>query len=337
VKKVQGFTWTVEDENLIAYNAVWGDVLVELGRKDPRIVAVCADLSSSTHIGRFREAFPDRYVAVGVAEQNMMAVAAGLSAAGLLPVVSTYAVFASLRAAEFVRTDLAYNRRNVKIVATLAGVAFGQGGPTHHAVEDLALMRAIPGMVVLAPADGWEAGAALAAAVAYEGPVYMRIGRSMEPLVHARRDIDFTIGRASTLRDGGDVTVIACGSPVYAALGAAERASRDGISVRVINMHTLKPLDEEAVRRAVIDTRRVVTVEDHSVINGLGSAVAGVIAASGKGCGLRVLGHADRFAAMGIPEDLVHEAGIDEDGILAAIADLARVKVSVDDDWEDEA
>lgn len=337
MKKVRGFTWTVEDENLIAYNAVWGDVLVELGRKDPRIVAVCADLAGSTHIGRFRDAFPDRYVAVGVAEQNMMAVAAGLAATGLIPVVSTYAVFASLRAAEFVRTDIAYNQRNVKIIATLAGVSFGQGGATHHAVEDIALMRAIPGMVVLSPADGWEAGAALAAALEHEGPVYMRVGRSMEPLVHTKREVDLEIGRASALKDGRDVTVIVSGSPVYAALGAAERAARDGVSVRVLNMHTLKPLDEEAVRRAITDTRRIVTVEDHSVRNGLGTAVAEVIARSGRGCALRMLGHPDRFAGMGIPEDLVHEAGFDEDGILAAVAELARVKVSSDDDWEDEA
>jgi transketolase len=333
--KVQGFTWTVQDENLIAYNAVWGDVLVECGRADPRIVAVCADLAGSTLIGRFREAFPERYVAVGVAEQNLVAVAAGLAAAGLVPVLSTYAVFASLRAAEFVRTDLAYNRRNAKIVATLAGVSFGQGGPTHHAVEDLALMRAIPGMVVLAPADGHQAGAALRAALAHDGPVYLRVGRAMEPRVPATAELDFRIGRAITRRDGGDLTVIACGSPVAAALAAAERAARDGVSVRVLDMHTIKPLDEDAVRRAVAETRRIVTVEDHSVIGGLGGAVAEVIAGTGKGCGLRRLGHADRFCPMGIPEDLAHLAGIDEDGILAAIAELSRTTLSADDDWED--
>jgi len=335
MNKVRGFTWTVEDENLIATSAVWGDVLVERGRADGRIVAVCADLAASTLIGRFRDAFPDRYVAVGVAEQNLMAVAAGLAAAGLVPVVSTYAVFASLRAAEFVRTDLAYNRRNVKIVATLAGVAFGQGGPTHHAVEDLALMRAIPGLVVMAPADGAEAGAALRAALDHDGPVYLRLGRTMDPRIHAGA-VDLAIGRALTLRDGGDVTVIACGSPVWAALGAAERAARDGVSVRVIDMHTIKPLDEAAVRQALVDTRRIVTVEDHGVIGGLGSAVAEVVAGTGKGCALRRLGHPDRFVGMGIPEDLAHQSGIDEDGILAAIAELARVTVTVDDDWEDD-
>jgi transketolase len=333
--KVQGFTWTGADENLISYNAIWGDVLVDCGRADERIVAVCADLAGSTLIGRFRDAFPERYVAVGVAEQNLVAVAAGLAAAGMIPVLSTYAVFASLRAAEFIRTDLAYNRRNAKIIATLAGVSFGQGGPTHHAVEDLALMRAIPGMVVIAPADGYEAGAALRAALAHDGPVYLRVGRTMEPRLHAGPDVDFTIGRAIALRDGSDVTVIACGSPVLAAVAAAERAARDGISARVLDMHTVKPLDEAAVLRALTETRRIVTVEDHGVIGGLGSAVAEVVAASGKGCALRRLGHPDRFGGMGIPEDLVHQAGIDEDGILAAIAELMRVQPSTDDDWDD--
>ncbi len=333
--KVQGFTWTGADENLISYNAIWGDVLVDCGRADERIVAVCADLAGSTLIGRFRDAFPERYVAVGVAEQNLVAVAAGLAAAGMIPVLSTYAVFASLRAAEFIRTDLAYNQRNAVIIATLAGVSFGQGGPTHHAVEDLALMRAIPGMVVIAPADGYEAGAALRAALAHDGPVYLRVGRTMEPRVHAGPDIDFTIGRAIPLRDGTDVTVIACGSPVLAAVAAAERAARDGISVRVLDMHTVKPLDEAAVLRALADTRRIVTVEDHGITGGLGSAVAEVVAGSGKGCALRRLGHPDRFGGMGIPEDLVHQAGIDEDGILAAIAGLMRMQPSTDDDWDD--
>jgi transketolase len=334
VTKVQGFTWTVEDTNLITQDDVWGDVLVELGRKDPRIVAVTADLGRSTKIGRFREAFPDRYFNVGICEQNLMAVAAGLAATGLVPVVSTYAVFASLRAAEFVRADLAYNRRDVKIVGTLAGVSFGQGGPTHHAIEDLALLRAVPGLTVLAPCDAAETAAALEAAVAHPGPVYLRIARGMEPLVHREGRPDLQLGRGLELRAGHDVTVIACGPAVWHALAAAERAATAGVSVRVVDMHTLKPLDEEAVRRAIVDTRRLITAEDHSVIGGLGSAVADVIAASGKGCAFRKLGHPDRWGGMGIPEDLVHAAGFDDDGVLAAIESLMRVKVSTDEDWD---
>lgn len=332
-EKVRGFTWTVEDENLITYNAIYGDVLVELGRRDPRIVALTADLGHSTRIGRFKEAFPERFFNVGVAEQNLIAVASGLAATGLIPVVSSYAAFVGLRAAEFVRADLAYNRRNVKVLATLAGVSFGQGGPTHHAVEDVALMRAIPGMVVLSPCDGYETACALEAAIAHDGPVYLRVGRNMEPMVHASRAVDFEIGRALELRSGGDVTVIACGVAVHHALGAAERAARSGVEVRVIDMHTLKPLDEAAVLRAVRETGRIVTAEDHNVINGLGTAVAEVIAASGRGCALRKLGHPDRFCPMGIPEDLVHEAGFDDDGILAAVLELAGASEVEDDGW----
>jgi transketolase len=335
MRKVQGFTWTIEDSNLVTANDVYGEVLVEAGANNPRLVCLTADLGNSTKLDRFKKAFPERFFNVGIAEQNLMAIASGLAATGLVPVVSTYAAFASLRAAEFVRNDLAYNRRNVKIIATLAGVSFGQGGATHHALEDLALMRAIPDLVVVAPCDGFETGKALQAALTWDGPVYLRIGRGTEPLVHPNREFDFSLGKAEQLRDGSDVTVIACGVAVYHALSAAERAAQAGISVRVLNLHTLKPLDEEAVRRAVVDTRRIITAEDHSVVNGLGSAVADVVAASGRGCWLRKLGHADRFAGMGIPEDLIHLAGFDDDGILAAISEAVKVTVQPDADWED--
>lgn len=321
--KVQGFTWTGEDENLINYHAVYGETLVRLGRADPRIVVVTADLGNSTRIERFKRAFPDRFFNVGVAEQNMTAVASGLAASGLIPVISSYAVFASLRAAEFVRVDLAYNRRNVKVLGTLAGVSFGQGGPTHHAIEDLAYMRAVPSMVVVSPCDGYQTAKALEAALAHDGPVYIRIGRSMEPLVYeARERTPFTLGQANTVHEGDDVTVIACGVAVYHALSAAERAHRRGVGVRVLDMHTIKPLDTHAIRQAMEHTGGIITAEDHNIVGGLGSAVAEVIAESGRGCRFRRLGHDDRFSPMGIPEDLVHQAGFDDDGILAAILDM---------------
>jgi len=324
VRKVQGFTWTVADTNLITGSEVFGDVLVELGAADPRIVALTADLGSTTKIGRFQQAFPRRFFNVGVAEQNLIAVASGLAAVGLTPVVSTYAVFASMRAAEFLRTDLCYNRRNVKVIATLSGVSFGQGGPTHHSLEDIALLRAMPGMVVLAPCDGYQAGAALRAALAHDGPVYLRLGRGMDPPVYPP-DAPFTIGRAHPLRQGpaDRVTVLACGTTVHHAVAAADRAAALGVPTRVLDMASLKPLDDGAVLAALADTGRLVTVEDHSVLGGLGSAVADVIAASGQGCRLRKLGHQDTFAPQGIPEDLMHLCGIDEDAILDAICDLA--------------
>lgn len=331
-RKVKGFTWTVEDVNLISETEVWGDVLVELAAADPRIVALTADLANSTKMRRFKETFPERFFNVGIAEQNLVAVAAGLASMGLLPVICTYATFASLRAAEFVRTDLGYAQRNVKIVGTLAGVAFGQGGPTHHSVEDLALMRAIPGMTVLAPSDGTAMGSALRAAIAHEGPVYLRTGRGVEPAT-AAASAPFVIGRAPTLAEGTDVTVLACGPAVHEATGAVARAGAQGISVRLLDLASIKPLDEAAVLRAARETRRLVTVEDHNVIGGLGGAVSEVLAKNGVACGLRMLGHPDRFLPMGVPEDLMNLAGFDEDGIFDAICALARVAPVRDGDW----
>ena len=333
--KVQGFTWTVEDVNLINDAETWGEVLVALGADDPRLVALTADLGNSTKLERFKRAFPQRFINVGVAEQNLMAVAAGMAAMDLIPVVCTYATFAALRAAEFVRTDLAYGGRNVKIVGTLAGVAFGQGGPTHHSVADIALMRAIPEMVVLAPSDGTELGCALRAAIAHDGPVYLRTGRGVErPL--GGPDDPFVIGQARTLRSGDDLTVIACGPPVHEALRAAERAASAGISARVINMASLKPLDAAAVVTAARETGHLITVEDHNVVGGLGSAVADVLAANNIDCTLRKLGHQDRFLVMGIPEDLMALGGFDEDAVLQAICETAGVEPPREVHWTDD-
>jgi transketolase len=332
--KVRGFTWTVADHDLLSTIDTWGDMLVELGRQDPRIVTVTADLANTTKFARFKKEFPARSINVGVAEQNLMAVAAGLASMGLVPVVCTYATFAILRAAEFVRTDIAYAGRNVKIIGTLAGVAFGQGGPTHHSIEDLALMRATPGMTVLVPSDGAEMAEALKAALAHEGPVYIRYGRGTEPA--SRPGESFVIGKTSLLRDGTDATIFACGSVVHEALGAAERAASQGLlQARVIAVPTLKPLDEEAILTAIRQTRRIVTVEDHSVIGGLGGAVEGVIAKAGIGCAFKKLGHQDRFLCMGVPEDLMHLGGFDEDAIFAALCDLRRIEPRVVDDWVD--
>ncbi len=333
-EKVRGFTWTVEDVNLISGSETWGDVLVEAAARDPRIVGLSADLAHSTKMRRFKETYPERFFNVGVAEQNLMAVAAGLAASGLTPVVCTYATFASLRAAEFVRTDIAYGQRNVKIIGTLAGVAFGQGGPTHHGVEDLALMRAIPGMTVLAPADGRQMGAALQAALAIDGPVYLRTGRAVEvPLPGSSRP--FAIPRAVVEREGGDAAVLACGPLVQEALAAAERLAVVGVQVRVVNMACLKPLDVEAVHAAISETGHIVTAEDHNIIGGLGSAVAEVVAERGLACRFTRLGHPDRFLPMGVPEDLMHLGGFDADAILAALCAQLRMAPPADEDWDD--
>lgn len=333
--KVRGFTWTVADHDLLSTIDTWGDTLVEVGKANPRLVTVTADLATTTKFARFKKEFPERSINVGVAEQNLMAVAAGLAAMGLIPVVCTYATFAILRAAEFVRTDIAYAGRNVKIIGTLAGVAFGQGGPTHHSVEDLALMRAIPGWTILVPTDGAEMAEALRAAIAHDGPVYIRYGRGTEPAL--RPGEPFQLGKTTLLRMGADATIFACGSVVHEALAAAERAASQGVlQARVIAVPTLKPLDDDAILQAVRETRRIVTVEDHNVIGGLGSAVESVIARSGLGCAFKKLGHQDRFLCMGVPEDLMHIGEFDEDAIYAALCAFARVPPRTDDDWSEE-
>jgi len=333
---VKGLTWTVEDADHMTQAEIYGEVLTQIASQNKKIVALTADLAGSTKIGRFQKTHPDRFFNMGIAEMNMIAVASGMAAAGLIPVASTFAVFASLRAAEFMRTDLCYQKRNVKIIATHSGTSFGQAGTTHHCTEDFAVMRALPYMTVIAPADMFETAKAMAAALEMDGPVYMRIGRSFEPPLHKNMDFDFEIGKAIKLHEGTDVTVIATGRTVVSALEAAEIAKKQGIAVRVLDMHTLKPLDTEAVLQALTDTRRIITVEDHNVISGLGSAVADVIAASGKGCVLRKIGLQDEFAIVGYPDDLLHIYKMDADGILEKIQEVLKLDFEADEDWEDE-
>jgi transketolase len=334
MKKIQGFTWTVDDVNLISSTETWGDVLVECATLDPRIVGLSADLAQSTKMRRFKETFPERYFNVGIAEQNLMAAAAGLAATDLTPVVCTYATFAALRAFEFVRTDIGYAKRNVKIIGTLAGVAFGQGGPTHHSMEDLALMRTIPGMTVLAPADGTQMGEALRAALAHPGPVYLRTGRAVEvPLPESH--LPFTMGQATTVKEGRHATVLACGPCVQEALKAAQQLTPMGLNIRVLNMASIKPLDTTAVLKAMAETGHLVSVEDHSIIGGLGSAVAEVITQSGQACSFTRLGHQDTYLPMGVPEDLMHLGGFDADAIVKALCTQLGQPIPTQPDWHD--
>jgi transketolase len=335
-EKVRGFTWTVGDHALLSDSDAWGEALVEAGRADPRIVTVTADLGETTRLQAFKRAMPERAINVGIAEQNLIAVAAGLAATGLIPVVCTYATFAVLRAAEFVRTDLGYAHRNVKLIGTLAGVAYGQGGPSHHAAEDLALLRAIPGLVILAPSDGYEMAAALRAALAHDGPVYLRWGRGTERVDPARRDRPFVIGPIEERHPGADVTVLAYGPTVQEAERAARRALAAGVSARVLAVPTLAPLERATILRAARETRRLITVEDHSIVGGLASAVAETVARAGIAARIGALGHRERFLPMGVPEDLMAIGGFDEDAIYEEILRLCRVDPPApDDDWED--
>ena len=332
----KGLTWTIADADHMTQAEIYGEVLTRLGAENEKIIAMTADLAGSTKIGRFQKDFPDRFINVGVAEMNMMGMASGLASTGYIPVVSTFAAFAALRCAEFVRTDLCYQTRNVKIIGTHSGTSFGQAGTTHHCTEDLAVMRSFAGMTVIAPADSYETANAVIAAVDREGPIYIRIGRSFEPPLHKSMDFDYEIGKAIQIHEGTDITVIACGRAVLSALEAAEIAQQQGLSVRVLDMHTIKPIDAGAVMSALLDTRRIITAEDHNVIGGLGSAVAEVIAASGKGCVMRKLGLQDEFSIVGYPEDLLHRYKIDADGIIEAIQEVMKTDFEADEDWEDE-
>ncbi len=332
----KGLTWTIDDADHMTQAEIYGAVLTKLGEDNDKIVALTADLAGSTKIGKFQKKFPERFFNLGIAENNMFTLASGMAATGLIPVVSTFAVFVALRSAEFVRTDISYQKRNVKIIATHSGTSFGQAGTTHHCTEDLAIMRTFPHFKVIAPADSYETAKAVVAAFETDDPVYIRIGRSFEPPMHKSLDFDFEIGKAIELHEGTDVTVIAAGRPTLGALEAAEIAKKNGISMRVLDMHTIKPIDEEAIMKAVMETRRIITVEDHSVIGGLGSAVSEVIAKNGKACAMRRLGLQDEFSIVGYPDDLLHYYKMDADGILEAMQEIMKAEIEEDEDWEDE-
>ena len=333
----EGLTWTIADADHMTAREIYGEVLTQIGEQREDIVALTADLASSTKIGTFQKRFPDRFFNVGIQEPNMFSMASGMAAAGLTPVVSTFAVFTSLRSAEQVRTDIDYQMRNVKIIATHGGTSFGQAGTTHHCTEDIAILRSFANMTVIVPADGYETAKAVTAALEMDGPVYIRIGRGFEPPVYDSMDYDYQIGKAIEMHPGTDVTLIACGVTVLQALEAAKfLQTNSGLSVRVINMHTIKPIDEEAILSAVADTRRIITVEDHNISGGLGTAVADVIAASGKGCAFHKAGIPNCYAIVGYPDDLLAHYKIDANGLIETVNEIMQRDFEEDEDWEDE-
>lgn len=257
----------------IATRESYGNALTELGAKHENLVVLDADLAAATKTGVFKKAYPERHIDCGIAECNMMGIAAGLAATGKVPFASTFAMFAAGRAFEQIRNSIGYPKLNVKIGATHAGISVGEDGATHQCNEDIALMRTIPGMVVINPADDVEARAAVYAAYEHEGPVYMRFGRLAVPVINDHPDYKFEIGKGITLKDGKDMTIIATGLCVSESLEAAKLLAADGIDARVINIHTIKPLDEALVVKAAKETGRIFTDEEHSIIGGLGSAV----------------------------------------------------------------
>ena len=304
------------DVKKIATRESYGNALVACAEDFPNLVVLDADLAGATKTGIFKKAYPDRFIDCGIAECNMTGIAAGLATCGKIPFISSFAMFAAGRNFEQVRNSIAYPHLNVKIGATHAGITVGEDGATHQCNEDIALMRTIPGMTVIVPSDDVEAKAAVRAALEHEGPVYLRFGRAAVNVINDTPDYKFEIGKGVTLKEGTDVTIIATGICVDSAIGAAEKLAADGISAEVINIHTIKPLDEELVLASAKKTGKVVTVEEHSVIGGLGSAVCDALCAK-LPTPVCKIGMNDVFGESGPAAALVAKYGLDADGVYA--------------------
>jgi hypothetical protein len=302
----------------IATRESYGRTLAELGKEHEDFLVLDADLAGSTKTAVFRKAFPERHINCGIAEQNMVGVAAGIAATGRVAFASSFAMFAAGRAYEQIRNSVGYPQLNVKIAATHGGISVGEDGATHQCNEDFALMRTIPGMVVMVPSDDVEAEAMVRAAYAHKGPVYMRFSRLATPVFNNPETYKFEIGKAITMREGKDVAIIAAGLPLASAMEAAEKLAAEGIEARVIDMHTIKPLDEEAVLRAAKEIGKIVTIEEHSIIGGLGSAVAEVLAEQCP-AKLKRVGIYDRYTESGPAEALIHHYGLDGEGVYNAV------------------
>ena len=307
----------------VATRESYGNALVELGAENPNVVVLDADLAAATKTGVFKKAYPDRHIDCGIAECNMVGIAAGLATAGKIPFVSSFAMFAAGRAFEQVRNSVGYPHLNVKIGATHAGITVGEDGASHQCNEDIALMRTIPGMVVMCPADDIEAKAAVKAAAEYVGPVYMRFGRAACPVINDKPDYKFEIGKGTVVREGTDLTIVATGICVGNALEAAEMLAAEGISAEVINICTIKPLDEEIIINSAKKTGKVVTAEEHSVIGGLGSAVCDALCKSYPVPVMKI-GMQDVFGESGSAAALVEKYKLDGKGIYVQFKDFLK-------------
>ena len=304
----------------MATRQAYGKKLVELGAVNENLVVMDADLSKSTMTAEFGKAYPERFFNMGIAEQNMYGAAAGLALSGKVVCASTFAMFAAGRAFEIIRNSIGYTNANVKICATHAGITVGEDGASHQTFEDIALMRSIPGMTVLNPSDGVSAGKLLEQAVAMDGPCYVRLGRAAVPVCYDETD-EIVLGKGNCVREGSDVAIIATGIMVNEALIAAEELASDGINARVIDIHTIKPLDEEIIVKAASECGRIVTAEEHSVIGGLGSAVAEVVTQKAP-VKMAYVGQKDTFGESGKPDQLKEKYGMTAADIVAAVKTL---------------
>ena len=307
----------------IATRESYGNALKELGAENPNVLVLDADLAGATKTGVFKKAYPDRFFDCGIAEGNMVGIAAGLATTGKIPFCSTFAMFAAGRAFEQVRNSVGYPHLNVKIAATHAGISVGEDGATHQCNEDLALMRTIPGMVVINPADDVEARAAVKAAAEYEGPVYLRFGRLAVSVFNDEANYKFELGKGILLREGTDLTIVATGLCVNSALEAAEKLAAEGVSAEVINIHTIKPLDEEIILKSAKKTGKVVTAEEHSVIGGLGSAVCDVLSEK-LPTPVKKIGVYDVFGESGPAVKLLEKYKLDGAGVYEQIKEWLK-------------
>ncbi len=308
----------------VATREAYGAALAEYGT-DERIVVLDADLSKSTKTEMFKKKYPERFFNMGIAEANMMAVAAGISTCGKIVFASSFAIFAGLRACEQVRNSICYPRMNVKIGATHAGISVGEDGASHQAVEDMAIMCALPNMTVISPADSVETKCAVKAAIEYNGPVYLRLGRLAVPVIYNESDYSFKIGKGVVIKDGKDVTVIATGLMVHIAAEACDILEKEGIDARLIDIHTIKPIDSALIIKAAQETGAIVTAEEHNIIGGLGSMVASVTAGN-QPVPVRMVGIEDKFGKSGKPDSLMQMYGLTAEKIAATAREAIRMK-----------
>jgi len=309
----------------IATRDAYGQALIELGKTNPDVVVLDADLSQSTKTAGFRKEYPERFFNMGIAEQNLIGTAAGLAATGKIPFASTFAMFATGRAFEIIRNSVGYPKLNVKICATHAGLTVGEDGASHQSLEDIACMRVIPNMTVIVPSDAVETKAAIHALAEKEGPAYVRLGRSGVPVINEKEDYKFQIGKGVQLKEGTDATIIATGIMVSEALEASKQLEEKGLKVRVINIHTIKPIDEEIIIKAAKETGKIVTAEEHNIIGGLGSAVAEVVTENHP-VPVKRIGTKDTFGESGKPDELLKKYGLTAEDIANAVLELVEGK-----------
>ena len=307
---------------MIATRAAYGEALVELARVNDRVVVLDADLAHATMTQTFKNAFPQRHFNAGIAEANMICMAGGMTSAGLIPFCSTFAIFGTGRVYEQIRNSIAYPGLNVKLAMTHAGISVGEDGGSHQCFEDIALMRVIPNMTVICPADAAETRAAVFAGAEIDGPVYLRLARMATPVLEGSASKPFVLGKANVLREGDDAAIFAYGLEVFEALRAAEALEKKGVSTAVINIHTIKPLDEECILRFADRGMKIVTAEDASVIGGLGEAAASVLVKHGKNVRFASVGVQDRFGQSGTPEELMDEYGLSAEKIAEVIENM---------------